>query len=250
MKELYDMHCHIVPGVDDGACDMKMSVRMLQKEYEDGVRCIIATPHFRYDMFEPSQQLILHNFLKLKEKAEEIGEEGIQMYLGCELHASVDMAERLKKKERRSMAGSRYVLVEFGTLDEKSYIMDRIHDLVRNGYYPIIAHAERYQAVAKGGVRFLELLREAGAYIQLNADSITGAEGFFTKRFCKKVIKAGMLDFVGSDGHDMETRIPNIKGAYEKLKKIAGEETAQKIMAEHPDCVIKNQKIHYENSGR
>ena len=87
MKELYDMHCHIVPGVDDGACDMKMSVRMLQKEYEDGVRCIIATPHFRYDMFEPSQQLILHNFLKLKEKAEEIGEEGIQMYLGCELHA-------------------------------------------------------------------------------------------------------------------------------------------------------------------
>ena len=54
MKGIYDIHCHIVPGVDDGAENLKMSVRMLQKEYDDGVRGIIATPHFRYDMFEPS----------------------------------------------------------------------------------------------------------------------------------------------------------------------------------------------------
>lgn len=54
MKGIYDIHCHIVPGVDDGAKDLKTSVRMLQKEYDDGVRNIIATPHFRYDMFEPS----------------------------------------------------------------------------------------------------------------------------------------------------------------------------------------------------
>ena len=65
MKGIYDIHCHIVPGVDDGAKDLKTSVRMLQKEYDDGVRNIIATPHFRYDMFEPSLEQVKKQFLRV-----------------------------------------------------------------------------------------------------------------------------------------------------------------------------------------
>ena len=75
MKGIYDIHCHIVPGVDDGAKSLKMSVSMLQKEYDDGVRGIIATPHFRYDMFEPSPELVRKQFLRLQKAAGEIGEE-------------------------------------------------------------------------------------------------------------------------------------------------------------------------------
>ena len=69
MKGIYDIHCHIVPGVDDGAKDLKTSVRMLQKEYDDGVRNIIATPHFRYDMFEPSLEQVKKQFLRVKLKS-------------------------------------------------------------------------------------------------------------------------------------------------------------------------------------
>ena len=122
MKGIYDIHCHIVPGVDDGAKDLKTSVRMLQKEYDDGVRNIIATPHFRYDMFEPSLEQVKKQFLRVRKAAAEIGEDGIQMYLGCELHSSMDMTDCLKKGERLTMSGSRYVLTEFRTSDEKSYI--------------------------------------------------------------------------------------------------------------------------------
>ena len=100
MKGIYDIHCHIVPGVDDGAKDLKTSVRMLQKEYDDGVRNIIATPHFRYDMFEPSLEQVKKQFLRVRKAAAEIGEDGIQMYLGCELHSSMDMTDCLKKGER------------------------------------------------------------------------------------------------------------------------------------------------------
>ena len=115
MKGIYDIHCHIVPGVDDGAKDLKTSVRMLQKEYDDGVRNIIATPHFRYDMFEPSLEQVKKQFLRVRKAAAEIGEDGIQMYLGCELHSSMDMTDCLKKGERLTMSGSRYVLTEFRT---------------------------------------------------------------------------------------------------------------------------------------
>ena len=99
MKGIYDIHCHIVPGVDDGAENLKMSVRMLQKEYDDGVRGIIATPHFRYDMFEPYMELVKKQFLRLRKAAREIGDEGIEMYLGCELHSSMEIG-RASCRER------------------------------------------------------------------------------------------------------------------------------------------------------
>ena len=166
MKGIYDIHCHIVPGVDDGAKDLKTSVRMLQKEYDDGVRNIIATPHFRYDMFEPSLEQVKKQFLRVRKAAAEIGEDGIQMYLGCELHSSMDMTDCLKKGERLTMSGSRYVLTEFRTSDEKSYIRERVQALIRKGYYPIIAHVERYHSVVKNGLDFIDELRVMVAYLQ------------------------------------------------------------------------------------
>lgn len=243
MKGIYDIHCHIVPGVDDGAENLKMSVRMLQKEYDDGVRGIIATPHFRYDMFEPSMELVKKQFLRLRKAAREIGDEGIEMYLGCELHSSMDMADCLKSGERLTMAGSRYVLAEFRTSDEKSYIRERIQALIRNGYYPIVAHVERYRSVVKSGIDFIDELRDMGAYIQMNADSIIGDDGFMVKRFCKKVMKEEMLDFVGSDGHDMGKRTPHLGKAYEKVAKMMGEDYADMIFISNPECILNNERF-------
>lgn len=238
MKGIYDIHCHIVPGVDDGAKDLKTSVRMLQKEYDDGVRNIIATPHFRYDMFEPSLEQVKKQFLRVRKAAAEIGEDGIQMYLGCELHSSMDMTDCLKKGERLTMSGSRYVLTEFRTSDEKSYIRERVQALIRKGYYPIIAHVERYHLVVKNGLDFIDELRDMGAYIQMNADSIIGEDGFMIKRFCKKVIKEEMLDFVGSDGHDLARRTPHIGKCYDKIEKMMGTDYADMIFISNPECII------------
>lgn len=243
MKGIYDIHCHIVPGVDDGAKDLKTSVRMLQKEYDDGVRNIIATPHFRYDMFEPSLEQVKKQFLRVRKAAAEIGEDGIQMYLGCELHSSMDMTDCLKKGERLTMSGSRYVLTEFRTSDEKSYIRERVQALIRKGYYPIIAHVERYHSVVKNGLDFIDELRDMGAYIQMNADSIIGEDGFMIKRFCKKVIKEEMLDFVGSDGHDLARRTPHIGKCYDKIEKMMGTDYADMIFISNPECIINNERF-------
>ena len=69
MQGIFDMHCHIVPGVDDGSKSLEESMAMLEIEYRDGVRNIILTPHFRYDMFEPSEELVQKQYLRLKEAA-------------------------------------------------------------------------------------------------------------------------------------------------------------------------------------
>lgn len=232
MRGIYDIHCHILPGVDDGSKSMEESKWMLRKEYEDGVRRIIVTPHFRYDMFEPSMQTVKKQFLRLQAAAAEVGED-LELFLGCELHVSMDMVSCLKKGERLTMAGSRYVLVEFGNNDEKSYIKERIQKLKLNGYLPIIAHAERYRAV-KGNVDFVHELKSQGALIQVNADSISGKDGLSVKWFTKKLLKQELVDFIGTDGHGMKSRVPDMGKCYAQVLKTMGEEYTRKIFVENP----------------
>lgn len=115
--------------------------------------------------------------------------------------------------------------------------------LIRNGYYPIVAHVERYRSVVKSGIDFIDELRDMGAYIQMNADSIIGDDGFMVKRFCKKVMKEEMLDFVGSDGHDMGKRTPHLGKAYEKVAKMMGEDYADMIFISNPECILNNERF-------
>ena len=204
MKGLYDIHCHILPGVDDGARNMEESLWMLNKEYQEGVRHVILTPHFRYDMFEPHMNIVTRQFMQLRRAAMNIGDEGMRLYLGCELHSSMDMVECLKKGRRLTLAGSRYVLVEFSNGDEKNYIEERVRSLLM------------------------------GAHIQVNADTISGQDGFGAKTFARKVMKHGLLDFVGSDGHRKTERIPEIGKCVAKMEKTMGSEYVKKIFIKNP----------------
>lgn len=140
------------------------------------------------------------------------------------------------------MSGSRYVLTEFRTSDEKSYIRERVQALIRKGYYPIIAHVERYHSVVKSGLDFIDELRDMGAYIQMNADSIIGEDGFMIKRFCKKVIKEEMLILWGLTVM-IHRRTPHIGKCYDKIEKMMGTDYADMIFISNPECIINNERF-------
>ncbi len=237
MEGLYDVHCHIIPGVDDGADNMEESIKMLKMEYAEGVRSIIATPHFRFDMFETPMERIQEEYLRLRAAAREIGD-GIDLYLGCEFHANMEMAEMLREKKIPTMAGSRYVLTEFSGSAEQSYIRDRLYSLISNGFRPIVAHVERCAKV-RTDLNFVEDLVDMGAFMQVNSESITGKEGFAVKRFCLKLMRSDLLHFVGTDCHGSAYRIPKIKEAYESVTKKMGAEYAQWLFIRNPESMIK-----------
>ena len=236
MQGLFDMHCHIVPGVDDGSKSLEESMAMLDLEYRGGVRNIILTPHFRYDMFEPSEELVQKQFLRLKEAASAAYPD-LNLWLGCELHTSMDMVDCLRSGKRRTMAGSRYVLVEFSGGDEKLYVKERVQKLKLSGYYPIIAHVERYRAVRED-LDLIAELRGVGAFMQVNADTISGKDGFLIKRFAKKLLREELLDFVGSDGHGSKSRTPDIAKAYAQVVKVKGESYANRIFVTNPSKIV------------
>lgn len=237
MEGLYDIHCHIVPGVDDGAADLREALHLLKLEYGQGVRTIIATPHFRAGMFETPPETVARRFMSLVKAAEQEGID-VRLYLGCEFHSGMEMAQQLKNGRGRTMAGSRYVLTEFSHRDDRRYIRDRVYSLLSNGYRPIIAHVERYPCMRKD-VSFIRELTEMGAYIQVNADSIIGGNGFSVKLFCRKLMKNGLLHFVGSDAHGPEYRRPRMKEAYSYMAEKMGRRYADTVFIKNPRKIIK-----------
>lgn len=239
---LFDIHCHLIPGVDDGAQDLEETRRLLCMEYEQGVRHIIATPHFRNQMFETPIQTIRKQFALVQQCVQELNKEydtNLHVYLGCEFHANMQMSKMLDEGSVSTMANSGYVLVEFSGNAEYSYIEERLRSLIIVGYRPIIAHAERCDNLW-GDLELIRDLAQMGAYIQVNADSILGKSGFYTKRFCRKLMKEDLLHFVGSDCHDSRYRICRTGEAYKKVISKMGQEYADKIFIENPSAIVKN----------
>ena len=238
VQGIFDMHCHIVPFVDDGAEDMKEALAMLKEEYLQGVRGIIVTPHFRLGMFETSFEEVKKHFELLKIYAGNIGED-LKIYLGCEFHVNRYMLSILREKAAGTMAGSRYILAEFSERDEFSYIKETVRLLRAEGYRPILAHVERYRCLVNKPETVEELL-EMGAMIQVNADSVIGKEGIRIKHFCRKLLKWEVVDFVGSDCHGTARRRCRIGEAYELIRKIYGEEYADYIFKQNPREILED----------
>ena len=188
MKELFDVHCHMVPGVDDGAADLEESLAMLKMQHEDGVRKIIITPHYRRRMFETPAKKVHEQFLKLQEAAKKEYPD-MSLYLGCELHSNMDLQDILEKRKYVTMAGSSYVLLEFSEGDSAQHIRERVYNVLSCGYEPIIAHVERYQATVKDvgfalrkmGVETVNLLLQP--QLKEYIDGLVGTENYYVAAY-------------------------------------------------------------------
>ena len=200
MTGMYDIHCHILPQVDDGSTSMDVSLKMLSSLKSQGVTTVILTPHFRRRMFEPSMKLICSQFEKLKSAAADLS---MSLHLGCEYHVNMDIVEEIRSGARPTLAGSRYVLCEFKGESPFSFIQERTNALRSAGYVPVIAHAERYKAL-RDSIDNIDELHSRGCRIQINADTIAGKEGFFNGRFARKLAGYDLIDFAIGTYRDVE----------------------------------------------
>ncbi len=236
MTGYYDIHSHIIPGVDDGPHTIEESVKILQKEYDDGIRTIICSSHWRRGMFEPSLERLQAKFELVRQAAAEIAPD-LTVLLGCEFHVNMEMVETLKKGLRPTMAGTRNVLAEFKNNVEKGYMRERCYALLTHGYQPILAHPERYEVIRKD-TDFLRDLIKMGCQVQINSQSVIGDDGFFMKLFCKKLIRENLVHFIGSDAHDMGKRGPTMGRCIQYLDRLMGPEYTRRILIDNPKKML------------
>lgn len=243
MRNYFDIHCHFVPGVDDGAGSMEEALALLKLEYTEGVRNIIVTPHYRVGMFETPADVVKQQFERLKEEAAKaIPDAGFNLYYGREFHRNMDMTDTLREHPEFTMAGSSYLLLEFSGADSPRTVKERTYAALSHGYIPIIAHVERYPRV-RSDFHFLEELHGMGAFLQVNADTILGNDGWGMKRFAKKLIREDLLDFVGSDGHNISDRKPRMGDCAAYLERKYGEEYAERILIRNPQCILDDERV-------
>ena len=141
-----------------------------------------------------------------------------------------------------TLAGSRYVLVEFNPSDYYDHIRNGLYTLLMNGYYPILAHAERYREIRakKSG---MSDLREMGCYIQVNAGSVMGKFGFDTRQYSRKLLKQELVHFIATDAHDVGKRAPHLSACADYMIKKYGEDYAAQLLYDNPSSVIQDKEI-------
>ena len=239
--EYVDLHCHILPGIDDGAGDMAQSQRMLRMAAADGIRTVIATPHHKAHRRNASPETVTQLVARLQNWLNE-EKIPIKLYTGNEILYRHETDNLLEAKQVCTLADSFYVLVEFSPKDDYAYIKHGVQEIQMAGYAPIVAHIERYDALANH-IDNIEELVDMGAYMQVNASSVEGKHGFWEKRKILRWMKEGLIHFVATDAHDEEDRIPQISKSAQVVAKKCGEDVAHRIYVEHPQYILQNKLI-------
>lgn len=233
-----DMHCHILPGIDDGPKTIEQAIKMLELASKDGITHILATPHFHYRKGNATPERIRGTVEELQGAANAVGIP-IRVYPGNELYYTQELLELVKKEQVLTLADSDYVLLEFSIETEKRTIQNAVYEFRSAGFYPIIAHMERYSAFQKDP-EFIENILEMGAYYQIDLGSFQGDAGWKMKRLSQRIMKEGMLHFVATDAHDLLKRRPEFGKWADWVTKRHGKEMLVQLLDKNPEMILKN----------
>lgn len=206
---MVDIHCHILPGLDDGPKNVDESLAMLRMASADGIRTIVGTPHFGDPYEEPPPELIRSLTERVNEvaRAEELP---IEVLPGCEARISQELPEKIDAGQALTLGDSgRYLLVELPPPPIPLYALDVHFRLRLAGVTPVLAHAERVVAV-RPGWRFVGQFVEQGGLLQVNAGALAGEEGAVAQRHARRLFAKGRAHVIASDGHGTDKRRPTL----------------------------------------
>ena len=226
MRPVVDFHSHILPGVDDGSRSVEESVKMLRMLAQQGIRCVLATPHFYANHDDPER------FLHRRERAwrklcEAMGEHPDlpKLELGAEVYYYPGISDS-EILPRLTFLGGRYLLLEMphGPWTEAMYReIEGIY--VKRGIVPVIAHVDRYIAPFRTyGIP--DRLTQMPVLVQANAE-------FFLQRstahMAMRMLKDNKIQLLGSDCHDLKSRKPNMGPALERIEKKLGKKALEQV---------------------
>ncbi|MCP4656978.1 MAG: hypothetical protein GY856_16325 [bacterium] len=239
---MIDLHCHLLPGVDDGATDLEEALAMCRLAAVDGCAVVAATPHLRHEFWWNGDRAQLEDlYYELRDALP--GEP--EVLLGGEIAVnsqSVEEIYALPEGELLTLAGTRYLLLELDYMGLGPNPVELIRELTVSGWYPVVAHPERFPWLA-GNLPLVAMLVEHGAHLQLTARSITGELGRAARRSSEELLDAGLVELVSSDAHGLEIRPPGLSSAYRHVGKRWGEAIAEKLFVTNPRAVVDNRPL-------
>ena len=220
-----DIHSHILPGIDDGARNIKESILLISEMKKMGFSKIIGTPHTIPGLYDNTNKSIIDSFNKIKIKGVDIG-------YASEYMLDKSLIKRAEEKKLLTISKN-YVLIEFSFLSNHNNLYEILFEIQTNGYTPIIAHPERYFYFHADFYNYSRL-KKHGCLFQVNLLSLTNYYGNDVNKICRRLIKKGYVDYIGSDFHSLK------HVEYSKKNKVQGidQEMLKKI-----EILFQNNKL-------
>ena len=230
---MVDIHCHILPGIDDGATSMEVSCAMADMAIADGITHVIGTPHASPEhTFSLARNLELCQALRDELQAKFAGQ--ITLATGCDFHLSFDNLQDIRQEAHRYTLNQKsYLLVEFADYSIPPSLDQALHELQLAGLKPIVTHPERNPLIRAQPERLYKWLRQ-GCYVQITGQSLLGRWGESAKAAANEWLDLGAVHFVASDAHNTTSRPLKLRETYEMIAKARGEDAARGLLVENP----------------
>lgn len=203
---MIDFHCHILPNLDDGPKTINESILMCKYAYSKGIRNIIATPHFLLKDNKNNKELVLKSVKELQNNLDKHSIK-IRIYPAQEIRLLPSIFEEIEKNNIIFLKnlGRKEILIELPNISISYYIFELLDTLIKLNICPIIAHPERNRIIQKD-LRILEKLINLGCKTQITAGSFLGYYGNLSQQISIEILKRKMIDYIGSDAHNLSRR--------------------------------------------
>ena len=247
---MIDLHCHILPGADDGPSSLEESLSMAKTAVEDGIDTILATAHTLNgvyinpieqvaSMVDDLQQILTRNRIDLK------------LHAACEVHLCPHMLERVKGGDAGTINNAgKYMLLELPSQTIPERVKDEVFSLKLNGITPIITHPERNPHIQQDLDILYELV-SMGALSQVTSFSVTGDFGMLVRRSAETLLKHRLCHIIASDGHSADSRPPVLSQAVDDAAEILGNyEEAERMVSEIPAAILSGKALEVSEPTR
>ena len=235
---MVDIHCHILPGLDDGPQAVDVSLAMAESAIADGITHVVATPH--------SSNEYHFDYLRVRELRDELQARiGNRLILatGCDFHLNPENLVALREDAPRfSINQHDYLLVEFNEFSIPPHMDDTLHELQLLTLRPIITHPERNAILRTQAHRLAKWVR-MGCCVQVTAGSLTGVFGSGAQRDALRWISDGLVHIVASDAHNTRNRPLRLQPAFDLVHEQFGEEKARALFLDNPLAVFEGREL-------
>ncbi|MEW5424325.1 tyrosine-protein phosphatase [Amorphus sp. 3PC139-8] len=235
---MIDLHCHLLPGLDDGSKDLAQSIEMARMAEADGIRIVACTPHITPGVYDNEGPRIR---AAVEDLAAHLFELDINLYLvaGADVHIAPNLAQGFRSGRVLTLADSRYFLFEPPHHVAPPRLEEFVRDLLAVGFIPVITHPERLSWIDTH-FSAIKRLFASGAWIQVTAGSITGQFGSQARYWSELMLDEGMVHIVATDAHNTSRRPPNLSAARAAVASRLGEEEAERLCQTRPLGIVKD----------
>ena len=239
---MYDLHAHILPGVDDGAKTPEETLEMSRVAAETGTKVILATPH-RKDVTEESSVAHLRGLIA-DMNAQNAGHGvDISLVLGMENHLDEALPAEIEAGRALPMNGSRYILIEMPFFGRPVFIEGTLSEVQQMGLTPVLAHPERIEAFQED-VGMLSKFVERGMLSQITSGSVVGTWGDEVRRFTLELLGMGLAHVMASDTHSPTgLRAPRLGVGIEAAAEIVGMDRAMSMVVDTPLSILEDRPV-------